>query len=148
MWTLTYRGGSSGHDVILRNTSTYPPDCFTFPKLVLVQRPSLALTMSLRTARALPEESTRHSETRRLNDQSGDLFLVSGLKISIPTRRATWKGVCLLSNDSNGFQPRHHISLWALSALNDIERYWFTFLECVVTLHLDRRVVDKTSGPP
>ena len=25
-WTLTYRGGASGHDVVLRNTSTYPPE--------------------------------------------------------------------------------------------------------------------------
>jgi hypothetical protein len=25
-WTLTYRGGSSGHNVVLHNTSTYPPD--------------------------------------------------------------------------------------------------------------------------
>ena len=25
-WTLTYRGGTSGHDVVLHNTSIYPPD--------------------------------------------------------------------------------------------------------------------------
>lgn len=25
-WTLTYRGGTSGHDVVLHNTSTYPPN--------------------------------------------------------------------------------------------------------------------------